>query len=182
MVNVNVSKTWYPSSILGRSTKGKGENDEGITSLDSEATVIQPVTLKNTFIFTRRITMTIELKIKSKHLALEPSIIRTEERKLKKQMKHNRDSESSYWQLDQKRESLNRHRRWNVRNEARATYLARTFIEGKPYTLAERKRNDEGLFQMYIVPRIVAMVQRYGTREQRGITSDVIKQWSKLGV
>ena len=159
----------------------KGENDEGITSLDSEATVIQPVTLKNTFYFTRRITMSIELKIKSKHLALEPSIIRTEERKLKKQMHHNRESESSYWDLDRQRQSLNVHRRWNVRNEARATYLARTFIEGKPYTYAERKRNDEGLFQMYIVPRIVAMVQRYGS-VHRGITSDVIKQWSKLGV
>ena len=49
MVNVNVSKTWYPSSILGRSTKRKGENDEGITSLDSEATIIQSVILNNTF-------------------------------------------------------------------------------------------------------------------------------------
>ena len=125
--------------------------------------------------------MSIELKIKSKHLALEPNIIRTEECKLKKQMHYNR-GEGSYWDLDRQRQSLSVHRRWNVRNEARATYLARAFIDGKPYTYAERKRNDDGLFQMYIVPRIVAMVQRYGKREHRGITADVIKEWSKLGV
>ena len=125
--------------------------------------------------------MSIELKIKSKHLALEPNIIRTEECKLKKQMHYNR-GEGSYWDLDRQRQSLSVHRRWNVRNEARATYLARAFIDGKPYTYAERKRNDDGLFQMYIVPRIVAMVQRYGKREHRGITADVIREWSKLGV
>ena len=125
--------------------------------------------------------MSIELKIKEKHLALEPNIIRKEEERIKKQMKYNR-GDKSYWDLDRKREQLSVHRRWNVRNEARATHLARTFIEGKPYTFAERKRHDDGLFQMYIVPRIVAMVQRYGTREQRGITPDVIREWSKIGV
>lgn len=183
MVNVNVSKTWYPSSILGRSTKRKGENDDGITSLDSEATVIQPVTLKNTFIFTRRIAMTIELKIKQKHLALEPNIIRKEECKLKKRMRHHRSEDgTSSIDLEWKLQSLTNHRRWNVRNEARATHLARTFIEGKPYSLAERKRNDDRLFQLYIVPRIFAMVQRYGKGEQRRITVDVIREWSKLGV
>lgn len=125
--------------------------------------------------------MSIELKIKAKHLALEPSIIRKEERKLMQRMKHHR-GDNDYWKLDQKRESLCNHRRCVVRNESRATHLARAFIEGKSYTSVERKRHDDGLFQMYIVPRIVAMVQRYGTREQRGITVDVIKEWSKLGV
>ncbi len=125
--------------------------------------------------------MSIELKIKSKHLALEPSIIRHEERKLMQQMKHNR-GDKSYWDLDNQRQNLSNHRRCVVRNEARATYLARTFIEGKPYTFAEKKRNDDGLFQMYIIPRIHAMVQRDGKGEQRRITVDVIKEWSKLGV
>lgn len=123
--------------------------------------------------------MSIELKIKSKHLALEPNIIRHEERKLKKQIKYTQGTDHS---LIYKLNDLHSHRVRNVRNEARATYLARAFIEGKSYTSVERKRHDDGLFQMYIVPRIVAMVQRYGKREQRGITSDVIKQWSKLGV
>ena len=125
--------------------------------------------------------MSIELKIKAKHLALEPNIIRKEECKLKKQMKHNRDGETSYWELSRKREELSVHRRWNVRNESRSTHLARAFIEGRTYHSTERKRNDDNLFQMYIIPRIHAMVQRYGKGEQRRITLDVIKEWSKLG-
>lgn len=123
--------------------------------------------------------MSIELKIKSKHLALEPNIIRNEERKLKKQIKYTHGTDGL---LIRQLDSLHSHRVCNVRNEARATYLARAFIEGKPYTSAERKRHDEGLFQLYIVPRILAMVQRYGKSEHRRITVDVIKEWSKLGV
>lgn len=123
--------------------------------------------------------MSIELKIKAKHLALEPNIIRCEERKLKGQIKYtNGTDQSLIWKLN----SLQNHRVCIVRNEARATHLARTFIEGKPYSYAEKKRNDEGLFQLYIVPRILAMVQRYGKGEHRRITVDVIKEWSKLGV
>jgi hypothetical protein len=123
--------------------------------------------------------MSIELKIKSKHLALEPHIIRHEERKLKGQIKYtNGTDQSLIWKLN----SLQSHRVRNVRNEARATYLARAFLAGKSYEYAEKKRNDDSLFQLYIVPRIHAMVQRYGTGEQRRITVDVIKEWSKLGV
>jgi hypothetical protein len=123
--------------------------------------------------------MCIELKIKAKHLALEPSIIRCEERKLKKQMKYNR-GEKSYWDLERKRESLICHRRWNVRNESRATELARAYLAGKPYSYVEKKRKDDGMFQLYIVPRIVAMVTRYGTKEQRSVDAKTIREWSKL--
>ena len=124
--------------------------------------------------------MSIELKIKSKHLALEPSIIRMEENKLRKQMKYNRDSESTYWELDLKRQRLCNHRRWNVRNEARATELARAYLAGKPYSYVEKKRKNDEMFQMYIVPRIHAMVIRYGNREQRSIDRKAIQEWSKI--
>ena len=124
--------------------------------------------------------MSVELKIKSKHLALEPSIIRCEERKLKKRMKHNRDGETSYWELSRKRDNLMHHRRWNVRNESRATELARAYIAGKPYSYVEKKRKDDGMFQMYIVPRIHAMVTRYGKGDQRRIDTKAIREWSKL--
>ncbi len=124
--------------------------------------------------------MCIELKIKSKHLALEPSIIRCEERKLRKRMKHNRDGEVSYWDLSRRRDSLILHRRWNVRNEARATELARAYLAGKPYSRIEQKRNDEALFQRCIVPRIVAMVTKYGTKEQRSVDRKIIQEWSKI--
>ena len=123
--------------------------------------------------------MCIELKIKSKHLALEPSIIRCEERKLKKRMKHNRDGEVSYWDLSRRRDNLILHRRWNVRNESRATELARAYLAGKPYSHVEKKRKDETMFQMMIVPRIVAMVTKYGNKEQRTVDRKKIQEWSK---
>ena len=124
--------------------------------------------------------MCIELKIKAKHLALEPSIIKREEDKLRKQMKYNRDGDVSYWSLNLKRESLCNHRRWNVRNESRATELARAYLAGKPYSYVEKKRNEDKMFQLYIVPRIVAMVTRYGTGDQRKIDRKVIQEWSKI--
>jgi hypothetical protein len=121
--------------------------------------------------------MCIELKIKAKHLALEPSIIRCEERKLKKQIKFTNGTDAN---LIDKLNSLTCHRRWNVRNESRATELARAYLAGKPYTFVEKKRKDDGMFQLYIVPRIVAMVSKYGTREQRSVDRKVITEWSKL--
>lgn len=123
--------------------------------------------------------MSIELKIKAKHLALEPQIIKREELKLRKQMKYNR-GEQSYWDLDRKREELSVHRRWNVRNELRATELARAYLASKPYNYVEKKRKDNGVFQLYIVPRIVAMVTRYGRGDQRKVDASIIREWSKL--
>jgi hypothetical protein len=120
--------------------------------------------------------MSIELKVKSKHLSEEARIIRFEEKKLLKQYQ---------WSLNMYREaghndmyprwddkafmsycSLNSHRRWNVRNENRATFLARAYIAGVPYSKVEQKREDEVLFQTQIFPRVCAMVVKYGKREQ----------------
>ncbi len=121
--------------------------------------------------------MSIELKIKAKHLALEPSIIRCEERKLKKQIKYTNGTDAN---LICKLDSLVCHRRWNVRNESRATELARAYLAGKPYTFVEKKRKDDGMFQLYIVPRIVAMVTKYGKGEQRRVDAKIIREWSQL--
>jgi hypothetical protein len=121
--------------------------------------------------------MSIELKIKAKHLALEPNVIKHEEQKLKKQIKYTKGTDAKLiMQLD----SLVNHRKWNVRNESRATELARAYLAGKPYRCVEQKRHDDGMFQLYIVPRIVAMVTKYGTREQRSVDRKVISEWSKL--
>ena len=57
----------------------------------------------------------VKLKIKVKHLATEPAIIRHEEKKLK----------------GFSRADLQYHRIWDVRNEARATQLAIAFMKGK---------------------------------------------------
>jgi hypothetical protein len=123
--------------------------------------------------------MNVELKIKSKHLALEPNIIRIEERKIKKQIKYTNGTDHSLiWKL----QSLQHHRRWDVRNESRATHIARTFLAGKAYSYAERKRKPENehVFTRMILPRVLTMVKKYGTIDQRKIEIDDLKLWSKL--
>lgn len=123
--------------------------------------------------------MSIELKIKAKHLALEPNIIKHEEQKLKGQIKYTQGTDQSLiWKLN----SLVNHRKWNVRNESRATELARAYLAGKSYATVEQKRKPENehTFHMFIIPRVVAMVTKYGKGDQRKITADVIKEWSKL--
>ena len=127
--------------------------------------------------------MSIELKIKSKHLSEEARIIRFEERKLFKQFqwaKKNHyetgsNDEYKYYHDPawQKWNSLSNHRKWDVRNENRATFLARAYIAGVPYSKVEQKREDEVLFRSQIFPRICAMVVKYGKREQGDV------EWEK---
>jgi hypothetical protein len=121
--------------------------------------------------------MSIELKIKSKHLSEEARIIRFEENKLLKQYQ---------WSLNQYKTtgmndmyprwndkafmsycSLNNHRKWDVRNENRATFLARAYISGISYNTVEQKRNpdNEHTFQTFVLPRVFAMVVKYGKRQ-----------------
>lgn len=122
--------------------------------------------------------MSIELKIKAKHLALEPAIIRKEERKLKKQFdwfkqKH-QITDVSFWtiydkhpelyKLHSKRYSLEHHRKTVVRNASRATHLARAYIAGMPYDRVEKKREDELLFKHVIIPEVFRMVAKYSAK------------------
>ena len=118
--------------------------------------------------------MSIELKIKSKHLALEPAIIRKEEQKLKKrinyyEMKHqikSGDMFSHYkdhpdlFNMWLKRGSLICHRSWNVRNEARATYLARAYLKGMPYKVVEPNVREK--LWAPVMESLVRMVMKYG--------------------
>lgn len=130
--------------------------------------------------------MSIELKIKSKHLSEEAKIIRFEERKLLKGIDYRRtkhkasgnNTEYKVWDDKNWRHyySLNRHRKWDVRNENRATFLARAYIAGVSYSKVEQKREDEALFNRYIFPRICAMVVKYGKIEQGDWEWDKVKQ------
>lgn len=122
--------------------------------------------------------MSIELKIKAKHLALEPAIIRKEERKLKKQFdwfkqKHQivdaslfaiYDKHPELYRLHSKRYSLEHHRKTVVRNASRSTHLARAFIAGMPYSRVEKKREDELLFKHVILPEVFRMVAKYSAK------------------
>lgn len=121
--------------------------------------------------------MSIQLKVKSKHLSEEARIIRFEERKLLKQYEwavskyrasgnndeYPRWTDSAYMDYV----SLYNHRKWDVRNENRATFLARAYIAGTPYLLVEQKRkpDTEFAFQTFIIPRIISMVAKYGKLE-----------------
>lgn len=107
--------------------------------------------------------MSLELKIKSKHLSVEAKIIRFEEHKLAKTIdwlrNHNQDDAKPWAQ----KMSLAQHRKWDVRNENRATFLARAYIAGTPYASVEAKRKPEKecIFVGSVLPRVAAMVAKY---------------------
>ena len=126
--------------------------------------------------------MCIELKIKSKHLSLEAKVIRFEEQKLKKRIRHNR--EGNALELVRQLDSIADHRKYVVGRENRATFLARAFIAGYPYTRAEKSRRDDKHweFNVKILPRVLEMVKKYHPdyKVRREITLDTIKEWCIL--
>lgn len=138
--------------------------------------------------------MSIYLKIKAKHLALEPAIIKHEEKKIKKQIKAYREyhqvtehgwsaiskDHKDLFDLETTLISLSSHRKYDVRNEARATALARAYLAGKPYSLVERSRREEIFFVYSIIPRVVAMVTKYGNYDHRKVTAETIKTWASV--
>lgn len=102
--------------------------------------------------------MTIELKIKNKHLAAEAKIIRFEENKLKRKMK-----KATCSRLEKLEDSVNKlscHRKAVVRVEQRATYLARAFLRGQSVEKLEKWTHTDPQFA-----RITDMVVKYGPYE-----------------
>ena len=106
--------------------------------------------------------MSVELKIKSKHLSEEARIIRFEERKFRKQVDWLKTHQQTYDKEHATMMSLKQHRRWDVRNENRATFLARTYLAGKDYKTVEHKCNDLAVLRCWIFPRLCEMVNKYG--------------------
>ena len=137
--------------------------------------------------------MSLELKIKSKHLGEEAKIIRFEERKLLKRAKYlivrdgdrrfYRDDETGKWvttELDKvfhQHWKLLSHRTEDVRNENRATFLARAFLKGQKFTDVERSTKDLGKLSVTILPRTLKMVQKYGKPKA---TMEELKVWAGL--
>lgn len=115
--------------------------------------------------------MSIELKIKSKHLSLEAKVIKFEEKKLLKQLRSNiehfkKTGANEHYpvyndKIYRSYSSIRAHRILDVRKENRSTYLARAYIEGKDYTSIEQKRKNETDFIRYVFPRFVSMVLKY---------------------
>ena len=123
--------------------------------------------------------MSIELKIKSKHLSEESKIIRFEENKLKRQAAWLREHQMDDNSVHRDFLNLKKHRRWDVRNENRATFLARAFLDNKPYSFVERTRKTENeyTFLAFVVPRVLTMVNKYGSVQ---VTKQEILDWCKL--
>jgi hypothetical protein len=148
--------------------------------------------------------MSVELKIKNKHLAEESRIIRFEEQK---ELKKARWTQKEYlakgnslpnnwldrYHLNQSwfgtYYTINSHRRHDVRNENRATSLARAYLAGVGYNIVEHKRKPENEmnFRLNIIPRVVKMVNKYGrdwNKETQSrppeITKEDILKWFNL--
>ena len=126
--------------------------------------------------------MSIELKIKSKTLEVEAKIIRSHERKFINQFIYHRDKQES--EKAERNEftfyNLRDHRRFVVGTEARATFLARAFIRGRPYEEVEqagRKTEKAGQF-LKLIPKILRMVHIYGGMYD--VTTSDIEEWVGL--
>jgi hypothetical protein len=118
--------------------------------------------------------MSVELKIKSKHLSEEARIIRFEERKVKNQMNWHKDRQQPFEKEASLYRSLSTHRRWEVRNENRATFLARAYLAGKEYKTIENKCHDPMVLRAYILPRVCVLVNKYGPAADK-----LSKKWNR---
>jgi hypothetical protein len=121
--------------------------------------------------------MSVELKIKAKHLALEPAIIRKEEKKLWD--KFRRSGHENVWDCKYglKATLLESHRKVEVRREARATHLARAFIKGLPYEAVESNKplSEPSFDRSYFIGRMTKMIKKYHP-ERHSMSLD---EWTK---
>ena len=114
-------------------------------------------------------------------IAMQEVVVKTktEENKLKGRIQHYKmkhqvvDSDEwsfstnhpDLYKLCSKRSSLISHRTWEVRNEARATYLARAYIKGVPYKVVEAKTSEKP--QYPAMESLIRMVMKYGNTYYR---------------
>lgn len=131
----------------------------------------------------RKKRMSLELKIKDKHLGEESRIIKFEERKLKAAARKirvqeffagNDEAKKSILEARRRKaeagfDSLYRHRIDVVRPECRATHLARAFIKGMPARRVELTSKE-----MPDLRRILAMVNKY---HDSTISMDKVRNW-----
>lgn len=109
--------------------------------------------------------MSIELKIKTKHLSAEAAIIRREENKLKKSLawaKANEKAEEEA-KLRGQIHSLHHHRTTTVRSHARSAHLAHSYMRGRTYRQIE---NDKTRTQPNW-KAIARMIFKYSTEDER---------------
>ena len=119
-----------------------------------------------------------KLKIKIKHLALEPAIIRKEERKLLKEAKwyrqqqETKEAERILWDY----KDLLSHRKHSLKPEARAAQLAYAFLRGKPYASVEKPRDYEILKHtpLPFVARAIQLAHKYRVGKYIGMSKTLV--------
>ncbi len=122
--------------------------------------------------------MSTELKIKTKTLATEATYIRREERaaikmaRAAKEFQDRKQAAKSY----KKYNNLRDHRTRVVRPEARATGLARGFLNGRPYREIEASTRDDNEPNWSAVDR---MVSKYSTIPSEKVMGR-LKAWSRV--
>lgn len=110
------------------------------------------------------------LKVKANSLAAEAKIIRRDEKKMAKWAKKARDAKEKE-RAAQVREGLHNHRAYQVRHEARATHLARGYLNGLSYTDIECWTYSLPDFE-----RVLRLVLKYGDDDPR-VAAQVIAEW-----
>jgi hypothetical protein len=107
----------------------------------------------------RKPKMCVELKIKLKSLDAEAKIIKKEEDKLLAYARYTKGADQY-----KKFEEVRRHRKWDVRLEARATHLAYGMLRGRSFKEIEKHTPMDlsaGLWP-YLIPKMAYMVAKYG--------------------
>lgn len=99
--------------------------------------------------------MSIKLKIKAVSLQDEARYIRKHERKF---LKHARLNVEGSAEARSNFNSLQSHRKLDVRREARATHLARAALKGTPYRRVEEKSYEEPPYL-----RVHQLLRKYGS-------------------
>lgn len=126
----------------------------------------------------------IKMKLKAKALAAEARIIREEELKpyYKQYMKEIAKplSVRHVW-CGYHSNTLYMQRAYVIRNEARATYLAIAYLEGRPYSSVEKKRNkgaDKYTFDC-VVSKMKKLVYFPGSMDSKEERDKKVAEWFK---
>lgn len=119
--------------------------------------------------------MSTELQIKLAHIGMEPAIIRKHEKRIKRRIARLKAKGANDLTADyRKLHNLQSHRRWEVRNAARATHLALGYLKGVSYKAMEQK-TCERKRDLYIVPDVVRMIRKYGV--EPGFDREKLQEW-----
>lgn len=111
--------------------------------------------------------MSIELKIKSKHLAEESRIIKREKEALKRKRPHDYVSQIN---------SIISHKSLVIKPEARATHLARAYLSNTPYLSVEKSRKVEKDYEFTnkVLPRTYKLAKKYSNES---VSLEDIQNW-----